>query len=70
MKVQITIEQYDNGISLHWKDASGEISEVKKVAYDREEERMLGEMILDDIRHLLDKNFTEKVIMEIEYKGE
>ena len=67
MKVEITIEQFDNGISLKWKDATDELDPHNVVALDRDKERIIGETIWDDIKNLMDEYSTNVVKIAIEY---
>lgn len=66
MKVTIKIEQFDNGISLKWKspDTDGQ----SEVALDFDEEKAIGKMVWDDIKHLMDTELCNEVEMVIEYK--
>lgn len=67
MKVEITIEQFDNGISLKWKDADGAADPQSLVAIERDKEKAIGEMIWDDVKHLMDYKLANVVNMAIEY---
>jgi hypothetical protein len=68
MKATITIKQYDNGISLEWVDAEGEVDSQSVVALDRDKEQAIGKMILDDVKHLMDSELASIVKMNIEYQ--
>lgn len=67
MKATITIKKYDNGISLEWKDADGEADPQCLVALERDKEKAIGEMIWDDVKHLMDYKSANVVNMAIEY---
>lgn len=67
MKATITIEQFDNGISLKWK-SPGEDTQ-SEVALDFDKEKAIGKMIWDDIKHLMDAELCNEVEMSIEYKA-
>ena len=68
MKVQIDFEEYDNGISLKWEDLDGENDGANIIALDIEKERVIGKMILDDIRSVLDHELTSKLRLTIDRK--
>lgn len=67
MKVTLTVEQFDNGISLKWKspDTDGQ----SEVALDFDKEKAIGKMVWDDIKHLMDTELCNEVEMVIEYKA-
>ena len=71
MKVTITIEKFDNGISIVQKylDGGGVIS---RVALDSQKETELGRRIWEDVKDFLEGNLSEKpcnsVDINIEYK--
>lgn len=67
MKAIITIEQFDNGISLKWKDAKGEEDPHNVVALERDQTRVIGETIWDDINNLMNRYSANVVKMAIEY---
>ena len=66
MNVTIDIEQFDNGITLKWKDSENHDPEAL-VALDRDKENAIGKMIWDDIKKAMDSAITNKVRMEIKY---
>lgn len=66
--VQIIIEQFDNGITLLWKDEDGEFDDGKIVANDDQRNSEIGSQIWDDIRSIMDTTACNKVIMRINYK--
>jgi hypothetical protein len=68
MKATITIEQYDNGITVKWRDAAGEVDPKAVVALEREQARVIGETLWEDIRQIMDANLTNLVKMVIEYQ--
>jgi len=67
MKIEITIEQFDNGISLKWNDSEGHEPKAV-VALDRDKENAIGKMIWDDVKNAMDAALTNTVRMEIEYE--
>ena len=67
MKVTIEIEEFDNGISLKWKDADGHGEPEAVVALDREKETAIGKMIWSDIENAMNLAMTNKARMEITY---
>lgn len=66
MKIQIDVEQFDNGITLKWNDSEGHAPEAI-VALDRDKENAIGKMIWDDIKSAMDAALTNTVRMEIDY---
>lgn len=68
MKVNIEIEQYDNGITLKWRDFDGELDGQNTVALDRDREALIGKTIWEDIKSVMDKNTANAVTMNITYE--
>lgn len=67
MKAKITVEQFDNGISLKWE--SGETPDMQAVvALEYDKEKALGKMIWEDIDSIMNRETCNKVEMTIEYK--
>lgn len=70
MKVKITIEQFDNGISFRW--ANGDVCEdvdgTSFVALDANKKKEIGAIIWEDIKCVMDNVPCNKVEMTIEYK--
>ena len=66
MSVTIDIEQFDNGISIKWKDSENHDPEAL-VALDKDKENAIGNMIWYDIKRAMDSALTNKVRMEIKY---
>jgi len=67
MKAKITVEQFDNGISLKWE--SGETPDMQAVvALEYDKEKALGKMIWEDIDSIMNRETCNKVELEIEYK--
>ena len=64
MKDSITIEQFDNGITIK-ADNGDEIT--GKVCLDATKEKDLGKVIWESVKYIMDKNLTNIVKMEIEY---
>ena len=68
MKANIQIEQFDNGITIKWKDAEGEHDQQAIVALERDKEMSIGKTIWEDIKMIMDSHLCNAVEMEIEYK--
>ena len=68
MKANIQIEQFDNGITIKWKDAEGKHDPHAVVALDREKEMAIGKTIWEGFKMIMDSNQCNAVEMEIEYK--
>ena len=65
MKVDIIIEQFDNGISLKWSD--GHLTKAY-VAMEHHKHTTIGDVLWEDIKNLMDCTPTNKVKMCIEYE--
>ncbi|MBO7645486.1 MAG: hypothetical protein J6S52_00520 [Prevotella sp.] len=68
MKVTIEIEEFDNGITLKWKDTEGKTDEEAVVALDQDKETAIGKMIWSDVENTLNYELVDKVKMKIEYE--
>lgn len=68
MKVTIEIEEFDNGITLKWKDQNGEKDEEAVVALDQDKETAIGKMIWSDVENIMNYELVDKVRMKIEYE--
>ena len=64
MKTTITIEQFDNGISIKYDDDEGNSTAI--VSLDRTKEEDIGKLIWNDINDLMNAKLTSKVTMNIE----
>ena len=69
MKVEITIEQFNNGISLKWRDCDGNIEPEDLVALEEDQVNTIGKIILDDIKLVMDNKLTNIVKLTIEYQA-
>ena len=68
LKTEVIVEQFENGISIQWKDLEGKFSETKKIAYEDDKVKLLGGEIMEDIDHFLDSAMTDKLRMVIAYE--
>jgi hypothetical protein len=68
LKTEVIVEQFENGISIQWKDLEGQFSETKKIAYEDDKVKVLGGEIMEDIDHFLDSAMTDKLRMVIAYE--
>lgn len=71
MKAIITIEQFDNGISLKWRygDTNAPVADSQNiVALERDKEKAIGEMIWEDVKNTMDVTLTNMVRLKIEYE--
>lgn len=67
MKAEITIEQFNNGYTLKWRDPeSGKPVDI--VSLDRDKTKDLGDMIWGDIKTAMDAEGCNTIKMEIEYE--
>ena len=67
MKAIITVEQYDNGITIQWKDDKKAYDSQHIVALEENKSAAIGKMIWDDIKMMMDSDLCNIVKMEIEY---
>ena len=67
MTAKIIIEQYDNGISIKWEELDQNIEPVALVALERDITRTIGEMVWEDIKNVMDTNFTNGAQISLEY---
>lgn len=65
MKAKIIIEQFDNGITLKWHSPDHDSKAIVAHFYDRE--KAIGEMILNDVKHIMDAELCNIVTVNIEY---
>ena len=68
MRVNIEVEQYDNGITLKWRDFDGGVDGQNIVAPDRDREAAIGRTVWEDIKSVMDKHITNAVTMSITYE--
>lgn len=71
MKAIITIEQFDNGISLKWRynDTNAPVTDSQNiVALERDKEKAIGETIWEDVKNTMDVTLTNMVRLKIEYE--
>lgn len=66
MKVQMIVEQFDNGYSFKASDTAGNVEGV--VALDKDAQEVLGKMIFADINNVMNSEFSSVVTIDIEYK--
>ena len=69
MKVEITIEQFNNGISLKWRDCDGNIEPEDLVALEEDQVNTIGKIISDDIKLVMDNKLANIVKLAIEYQA-
>ena len=69
MKVEITIEQFNNGISLKWRDCDGNIEPEDLVALEGDQVNTIGKIISDDIQLVMDNKLVNIVKLTIEYQA-
>ena len=69
MKVEVIVEQYNNGISLKWKDVEGDIEPEAVVALNNDKTHTIGKIIWDDITLMMDQELCNVVKMTIEYQA-
>ena len=69
MKVEITVEQFNNGISLKWRDRDGNIEPEDLVALKEDQVNTIGKIIWDDIELVMDNKLANIVKLTIEYQA-
>lgn len=65
--VRITVEQFDNGITLRWKDLSGEYDPSANVVLEGGEPNAIGVLIYEDIKQIMDSVPCNEVEVNICY---
>jgi hypothetical protein len=68
MKVEIIIEQFDNGITIKERSDEPEAEPHYIVALERDQTRIIGETIWSDIKYIFDTIPTNIVRMTIDYQ--
>lgn len=69
MEVTMTVEQFDNGISIKWRDENGKYDPQNIIAVDDNKQEEIGKCIWEDIKILMDANLTNSVELQIRYKA-
>jgi hypothetical protein len=69
--VEIIIEQFDNGITLHWSDIDGEVKIVGKklVIPEHSQHSEVGKYIMGDVKNVMDEAATNRVKLTIKYES-
>lgn len=65
---EIIIEQFDNGITLHWRDLDGETDDEKLVIPEHMQNSEVGKSIMGDVKNVMDGAATNKVKLTIKYE--
>jgi hypothetical protein len=66
--VEIIIEQFDNGITLHWRDLDGATDDEKLVIPEHMQNSEVGKSIMGDVKKVMDGAVTNKVKITIKYE--
>lgn len=67
MKTLISIEQFENGITIVESDESGNVSSM--VSLDDTKEKDIGIMVWANIHYIMNSELKSKVQLEITYKA-
>lgn len=65
---EITIEQFDNGITLHWRDLDGATDDEKLVIPEHMQNSEVGKSIMGDVKNVMDGAATNRVKLTIKYE--
>lgn len=65
---EIIIEQFDNGITLHWSDLDGDVDDEKLVIPEHMQNSEVGKSIMGDVKNVMDEAATNKVKLTIKYE--
>lgn len=68
MKAEITIEQFNNGISIKWKHVDGDTDSEAIVALEGDQVNAVGKIIWEDIQSLMYYKLTPIVKMTVDYQ--
>ena len=60
MDIKITIEQFDNGITLRWQDIDGDRAIVIP---DHSINAEVGKIIMENVKSVMDMNKTTKITL-------
>ena len=60
MDIKITIEQFDNGITLRWQDIDRDRAIVIP---DHSINAEVGKIIMENVKSVMDMNTTNKIIL-------
>lgn len=60
MDIKLTIEQFDNGITLRWQDIDGDWAIVIP---DHSINAEVGKIIMENVKSVMDMNTTNKIIL-------
>ena len=66
-KAEIIIEQFEQGITIRWKDLDGEVSPSKSLAILGTEYGVIGREVWKDVSSILCDSTTDKVRIKLEY---
>lgn len=61
METRINIEQFDNGIALHWHAVNLDLNDKELVIYNSDIDRELGKIMRSDIEAVMNANTANEV---------
>ena len=61
METAISIEQFDNGIPLHWHAVDLDLNDKELVIYNSDIDRELGKIMRSDIEAVMNANTANEV---------
>ena len=61
METAINIEQFDNGIALHWHAVDLDLNDKELVIYNSDIDRELGKIMRSDIEAVMNENTANEV---------
>ena len=65
---EIIIEQFDNGITLHWRDLDGATDDEKLVIPEHMQNSEVGKLIMGDVNLVKKEAVANRVKLTIKYE--
>lgn len=65
---EIIIEQFDNGITLHWRDLDGEVEDEKLVVPEHSQHSEVGKLIMSDVQVVMKELVSNRVKITVKYE--
>lgn len=67
-KVKIVVERFDQGITTRWYDTNASSADTNSLAVNGNEHIIIGEDVWSDVSEIMDREATDKVVINIEYE--
>lgn len=70
MDIRINIEQFDNGLTLRWRDMSGGCDDYAIVIPEHSINQEVGRIIMRDVKTVMDAHSENKVTLTIKIESD